>query len=306
VSPLPAPRPDLPPIEVYGFTSVPNLNRSNRSHIVLFVNGRAISDQSLTYAVVQAYRTLIPQGRYPLAVLLIELEPGEVDVNVHPTKAEVRFRVPDAVFSAVQRAVRRAVVDQAPVPGIGMGEGAERSGWGERWAEDDHEAPARPVAPVDGQLRLDLESSDPGRYGQQRAFGPAEADHADNLAYVTSDADDSTAIPAGLGAPKRPRTLPILRVIGQVGAMYIVAEGPAGMYLIDQHAAHERILYEQFMATQAAMKPVAQHTLPVTTLEFAPGEAQLVEDALDVLAGLGRPTMLHLSGEDLARQFGRT
>ncbi|HVO69538.1 MAG TPA: DNA mismatch repair endonuclease MutL, partial [Aggregatilineaceae bacterium] len=254
VNPQPFSRPDLPPIEVYGFTSVPGLNRSNRSQIVLFVNGREVMDQSLSHAVVQAYHTLLPTGRYPLAVLLISLSPEEVDVNVHPTKAEVRFRVPDAVFAAVQRAVRRAVIDQAPVPPMRSDSYDDRArpGWG---AGGDWEAgvPPRPTVPGERQLRLELESLAPGRFGQQRpGQGP-------QLPYAPED----TEIPAGPGGPARPRTLPILRVIGQAGATYIIAEGPAGLYLIDQHAAHERILYEQFMAHRAALEPVTQHALPV-------------------------------------------
>lgn len=286
VSSPPLQRPDLPPIEVYGFASVPALNRSNRSHIVLFVNGRAIVDQSLSYAVVQAYHTLMPQGRYPVAVLLITLPPEEVDVNVHPTKAEVRFRKPDAVFSAIQRAVRQTMLDQAPLPSMKSGPHRDQhDDYGpQRERAQTFSTPPRPMIPGEQQLHMDLETRDPGRYSQQREdyrqFGHGSMQQADVD-------DDPTAIPAGLGRPQRPRTLPVLRVIGQVGAMYIVAEGPAGIYLIDQHAAHERILYEQFMARQAAQEPVAQHTLGTTTIELPPATALLVEESLDVLAALG-------------------
>ncbi len=283
VSPLPPARPDLPPIEVYGFASVPTLNRANRSHIVLFVNGRAILDQSLSYAVVQAYHTLIPQGRYPLAVLMIALPPEDVDVNVHPTKAEVRFRTPDAVFSAVQRAVRQAVVSQAPVPSVGDAFPASDSGWSAGTHDEAPHRPAgRPLLPGEEQLRLELHAFDAGRHARHvpplTDFPPATG---------REPAPDLTAIPAGPEGPQRPRTLPILRVVGQVGAAYIVAEGPAGLYLIDQHAAHERILYEQFMARQAAMQPVAQHALPSATVELPGTAALLVEENLAILESLG-------------------
>src|SRR5712691_7747483 len=113
-------RSDLPDIGVYGYVSAPHVNRNTRSHITLFVNGRHIQDSSVSFAVSQAYHTLMPGDRYPIAVLLISMPPDEVDVNVHPAKLEVRFRSPDAVFSAVQRAVRQAVVSQAPIPPAGQ------------------------------------------------------------------------------------------------------------------------------------------------------------------------------------------
>jgi DNA mismatch repair protein MutL len=94
------------------------LTRSNRREMTFFVNGRWVSDPALSSALLQAYHTLLMVGRYPLAVLFIDLAPEEVDVNVHPAKAEVRFRSPDAVFSLVQRAVKRALLAYSPTPQI--------------------------------------------------------------------------------------------------------------------------------------------------------------------------------------------
>ncbi|MBN2303647.1 MAG: DNA mismatch repair endonuclease MutL [Anaerolineae bacterium] len=264
VSPQPPPRPDVPPVEVYGFASTPALSRSDRGHIVLFVNGRVISDQSLTYAVMQAYRDLLPQRRYPLAVLLITLPPEEVDVNVHPTKAEVRFRVPDMVFAAVQRAVRAALSGQAPAEGSDFGDPyrtAEPAWGGRSSARNDLPTPTyparRPVVPGEEQLRLELETLDPGR-------------------YVRSQEEDYSAIPAGPGQPARPRTLPILRVVGQVGAMYIVAEGPAGLYLIDQHAAHARVIYEALVEGES----LDRRALQGVTVQFPSAAAVEFETVL--------------------------
>lgn len=269
VSPQPQPRPDLPPVEVTGFASAPDLNRSNRSHIILFVNGRAVADQSLSYAVIQAYGDLLPPRRYPLAVLMIALPPDEVDVNVHPTKAEVRFRAPDAVFSAVQRAVRYAVGDSAPA----RVDSAD-SGWGGNVTARSSDGPAyrvpgggRPRVPGEEQMRLALKVPDPGRFPR-----PAEGD---------------TAIPEGPEGPARPRTLPILRVVGQVGATYIVAEGPAGLYLLDQHFAHVRVLYEWLSEQMAAGAEIERETLRTVTVEMQGAAARALESALDVLAALG-------------------
>ena len=107
------------PVRVSGYIGSPSLHRGNRGYITLFVNRRWFQDTSIAYSVIQAYHTMLPVGRYPVAVVFIELPPEEVDVNVHPTKAEVRFRESGAVFSAVQKAVRRTLTDHAPIPQVG-------------------------------------------------------------------------------------------------------------------------------------------------------------------------------------------
>ncbi len=109
------------PVRVSGYIGAPALHRGNRGYITLFVNRRWFQDTSIAYSVIQAYHTMLPVGRYPVAVVFIELPPEEVDVNVHPTKAEVRFRESGAVFSAVQKAVRRTLTELAPIPQVGLG-----------------------------------------------------------------------------------------------------------------------------------------------------------------------------------------
>lgn len=255
---------DFRGVHVQGFASAPGLNRADRGRITLFVNGRYVQDSSLTYAVVQAYHTLLMTGRYPIAVLMITLPPEEVDVNVHPTKAEVRFRDGEAVFSAVQRGVRAAVIGAAVPPGFVTNASAARG--------LSFEAPP---APVQAGLSLHLDS--PGQPAR-RQHEPYSAEVLDEQSLADLER------PAG---PARPRALPLLRVVGQIAASYIVAEGPAGMYLIDQHAAHERVLYEQFMAEQASNAPAAQYTLDAQALTLPPDDARLLESSLPLLEPLG-------------------
>lgn len=253
---------------VYGYASMPNLHRTDRTRIMLFVNGRAIQDTSLTYAVIQAYHTLLMNGKYPVAILMIELPTQEVDVNVHPTKAEVRFRDGNTVFVAVQRAVRTAVIGHAQTPAMRGGYYNAQGGTASSsaWSSTAHEGQE-----TANQLDMDLSLRDPGQYPRQQPISQNAA----------------TAIPEGMGTPAKPRTLPVLRVVGQVGATYIVAEGPAGLYLIDQHAAHERILYEQFMDTYGQERQMTQHTLGSQTVNFSPEEAHLLEGNLDLLRAIG-------------------
>lgn len=277
-------RSDAPQVTVSGFTSMPQLTRANRSQIIFFVNGRLVVDQSMTYAVVQCYRDLLPTGRQPVTVLLIQVPPEDVDVNVHPTKAEVRFRVPDAVFAAIQRAVRTALAAYQSPPGW-QGDGGAPASDSAAWQTNSSqpEGPTneqgaairelRPLIPGERQLRMELAIDDPGRFAPR-------GDHERGL-------EDSAEVPAGPEAPARPRTLPILRVVGQIGAMYIIAEGPAGLYLIDQFAAHMRVLYENVSETLSRGESVTQQPVQGDLLDVPARLARVLESNLDMLERLG-------------------
>lgn len=252
------------PISVSGFVGPPSLHRANRSQITLFVNRRWIKDSSLTYAVIQAYHTLLPSGRYPVAIVFLRMPYESVDVNVHPAKTEVRFRDRNGAFSAVQRAVRRTLIAGSPVRSAALGTSAGNAassypGWG---GSLDEQAFARHDLPGPKQnLRLEW----------PEAPGAGEG---------------ATEIDLSRQANKGVR-LPIMRVVGQVGAAYIVTEGPDGLYLIDQHAAHERILYEQFMAARDREGIASQGLVTSSTVQLPPDQATLLEGYLELLGELG-------------------
>ncbi len=235
---------------VRGFISPPGLTRSNRREILFYVNGRPIQDPALATALCQAYHTLVMKGRYPLGVLFLEITPGKVDVNVHPTKAEVRFEDKGEIFKAVGKAARRALLANTPVPEI------SRLGGVDLWAGSpaDRSHIQRGVDPDWGMLE---------RTSQGAAFDLAA---------------DSQQIPASLGAP-------ILRLIGQVAATYLIAEGPDGLYLIDQHAAHERILFEKFLADKSGNLP-SQILLEAVVVDFSPASSDLIKENLATLRKL--------------------
>lgn len=279
VSPLPAKRRDSPLIEVYGYTSTAQQTRSNRSQMMLFINGRSVQDQRLNYAIVQAYHTVIPQGRYPVSIIMIDMPPEEVDVNVHPTKAEVRFRSPDLVFGVVQKTIQSALQVRDPLASTQYPviENSANHTWNA--LQQEILAPAPPRIELQRflphQMDMGLESTHTGRYTSQIA---PQLD--DDEAYLRH-------IPEGKGEITQPRKLPPLRVVGQVASAYIVAEGPTGMYLIDQHAAHERILYERFMARHEASQKFKQHALGMAIVELSPMNARFLEEHLALMIELG-------------------
>jgi DNA mismatch repair protein MutL len=242
-------------IQVAGFASPPSLHRANRGYITLFVNGRWVQDVRLTYAIIQAYHTLLPTKRYPLAVVMVQLSPEDVDVNVHPAKAEVRFCDGDVVFRAVQKAVRHTLLERSPVPVAAR----PPTAWPAsppRWTEERHDRLSQlRLQPHGEQLRLEVRP--PGEEPSGRDTTP----------------------PAG--------RLPPLRVVGQLGTTYIVAEGPGGMYLLDQHAAHERVLFEQLLAERQRAAVASQALLEPQPVELAPEAAGLIEENLETLSSLG-------------------
>jgi DNA mismatch repair protein MutL len=256
-----------PGVRVQGFISAPALSRANRSDMTIFVNGRWVQDRGLNTAVLQAYHTLLMVGRYPLCILRVELNPEDVDVNVHPAKTEVRFRNNDAIFRVVQRAVRRTLIDHAPIPQV------------------------QPSTPVSAwQPTFDThEDSAAARLEKLRSLQPVERTVSSAQPSAVSNQPAASSQP--LATNDQPLTtnyqLPPLRVIGQIGAMYIITEGPEGMYLIDQHAAHERVLYEKFMAEKTALHLAVQSLLDPIPLEFSPDESALIEEHREVLSAIG-------------------
>lgn len=229
-------------MKLTGFISPTALTRSNRREITFFINGRWVQNVPLSAALLQAYHTLLMVGRYPLAVLFLEVEPADVDVNVHPAKAEVRFREQDRVFSFVQRAVRRALLAYAPVPQVAP------TLWG---------TPARQVDPA-----WSFASDQSSVTSDQLPVGTEPP-----------EVPPPSLLPSPPAPPLHSPPVPLLRLIGQIGATYLVAEGPDGLYLIDQHAAHERVLFEKLMAqhnlkiipSQALLTPAVIHLPPQST-----------------------------------------
>jgi len=247
-------------IQVTGFVSPPSLHRANRGYITLFVNGRWVQDARLTYAIIQAYHTLLPTGRYPLVVVMVRLSPADVDVNVHPAKSEVRFRDGDAVFRAVQKAVRCTLLERSPVPVAAY-------------------TPTAWPAPPD-QWRDEARER-----GRERLAGLRLQPAGEQLRFEEKPSD--VAAPGGGILVPSAERLPPLRVVGQLGATYIVAEGPEGMYLIDQHAAHERVLFERLLAERERAGVVSQALLEPQPVELAPEAASLLEEHLEALGSLG-------------------
>lgn len=300
-------------LSVEGFISPTSLTRSNRRELTFFVNGRPVQDASLIAALLKAYHTLLMTGRYPLAVLFLQVPAELVDVNVHPAKAEVRFREPDRIFTGVQRAVRRALLAHTPVPGLqeqirwtpdeeaeGEAGAEDGSGWG---VPGDATSGSNSGAARGWGAAPGLESekdagaaSGPGRTWDERRwaelYGPeanaaaeTEAQAANRAGPQRAEGPLASPAPGGQTVLPGPR-LPILRLVGQVASAYLVAEGPDGLYLVDQHAAHERVLFERFMAQRQAGIP-AQALLQPALVDLPPAAARLLAEQLPLLDRLG-------------------
>jgi DNA mismatch repair protein MutL len=204
--------PDQTVVTVEGVCADGSYNRQGRSGVNVLVNRRPVQNRTLTFAVIEAYGSLIPVGRQPVAAVNIHVPPDEVDFNVHPSKLEVKLLRERAVYAAIQRALRSALAAADwPVS---------------TWATDDEPA---------------LEMS--------------EALHE-------------------------------LRVLGQAGKTYLIAEGQAGVYLVDQHAAHERVLLERLRAALHS-RSEQQLLLEPLVVDVPPAAVALAEQAAEELSGLG-------------------
>ena len=275
-------------VGVRGYVSEPDLHRKDRSKIQIFVNGRDVQDNTLTYAVTQAYHSLMPKGRYPYAVLLVSVPSDFVDVNVHPTKAEVRFQDANAVFSTIQRAVREGVIGYAQVQSGFARPRRLQASENIYWDEQDEQLNLQMAA--DGTI-LSRNRATADTYPDYDEDGePIEHSQRTRDDRTRDDRDDIVQPPGEDDmeqAGYRPRTLPLLRVIGQIGATYIIAEGPAGLYLIDQHAADARIIYEALLSEYQQRGHIEPLDIEAQTVDLSGREARMIQERLDLFGTLG-------------------
>ena len=243
-------------LSISGYTSAPDLNRHNRSYMTLLVNRRWVYHRSVMYAIEQAYQGTMPDRRYPLAVVNVDVPMEEVDVNSHPTKREVRFRNENRIFSAVQRAVSDALVAHAPVRQVSR----SFSVTGNQRPSDD--------TPIPGPLRA-------GAAPTRRV----EAAGADRLALPTTG-----LAPAGGSLWE---VVAGLRVVGQIRQTYIVAEGDEGMYLVDQHAAHECVVYDRIRRNGSTRAGVSQPLLGPTPVGLNLAQSATLQEYAEMLADYG-------------------
>jgi len=225
-------------LRITGTIGSPAVSRSNRGYLSFFINRRWVNSRLLAWAVEEAYHGLLPQGKHPVAVINISLPHQEVDVNVHPTKTEVKFQDEHRVFGTVQKTVRRALIELMPVPQIGA------------------TATAYVATPEPRQ------------------------------AVLTSPSGSLTGLPQM--APQTPMvSLPALRLLGQLLSSYIIAEGRDGLYLIDQHAAHERILFEKIKQQRSQQEIEVQGLLEPVAFEVNPKEEEVLKSHYQKLAEFG-------------------
>jgi DNA mismatch repair protein MutL len=301
-------------IRVWGLIAPPHQTRPTRQHQYFFVNLRPVRNKTLTAALDEAYKTLTPEKRYPACILLVGIDPRQVDVNVHPAKIEVRFQREQAVFEAVVNAIRAALLQHGMIP----------SALPPSESRGQAITPARPPdAETIHQILM-----------QRAGLAPAEAVGTPARPETHAHAGETPAHPEMLAhagetpaLPEMPagvdpfvsatRTLPPtpapadetpllleteplqtthlpfahllddLYILGQVSNTYIVASTRQGLVLIDQHVAHERVLYEQLCYKRGALPIPKQHLLTPETLQLSRRDALLLHEKLPELEAIG-------------------
>lgn len=261
---------------VAGLIGPPTLDRANRTYISLFVNRRWVQNRSISYAIEQSYHGFMAERRYPVAVLNVSVHYDDVDVNAHPAKAEIRLKKENQVFGAVQKAVRKTLTDHAPVP------------------EVSHRAVSHPDTP---RYSHRTQPGNPSAFWPTAPFSPSRGAHSGPASspapHHTADLGDFLAPhDSSESAPPPPsvtpgKALPVLRVLGQIRSTYVIAEGPDGMYMIDQHAAHERVMFEKVRAQAAAGTPEVQSLLEPAVVELDARKTELILTQSEAISGMG-------------------
>jgi DNA mismatch repair protein MutL len=296
-----------PPWQIRGYLSPPELSFRDRNHLYLFVNGRSVRDRLLLAALSGGWEGFFPKGAYPAVVLFLDIPPASVDVNVHPTKAEVRFQEPNRVFPWVGRAVREAwtalrgelpsllQLPPRPLePEFELPVGSAAAGHASLWAGAPEGADARVADRGSASWGVDGPGPDPaggsaaGRpaYG---ATGPAPGPSPGALPGASSGALPGASSGVASGAASGAAPLAGLRYLGSFDATYLLAEVPGvrepELWIVDQHVAHERILYERLFLQHH--RPAVQPLLPPQAVRLGPMEVSRLTPFLEEINGVG-------------------
>jgi DNA mismatch repair protein MutL len=278
-------------LTVYGFTSRPEVQRPNRNGIYIFVNRRLVRDRLILHAIHEAYRNILPANIFPATLLFLEMPYDEVDVNVHPAKIEVRFRRSQFVHDFTRDAIRQALMSARPIASFaaaasGASQNANAASLSSAPSMDPTAPSIVPRAIIPAMEEIDLGS------GEQRfTFDPAvvmEATSAPQelpaLNWAANFAPGNGSAPATLPHPDQ---IADLKPLGQVSSSFIVAVNGEGLWLVDQHVAHERVLFEQHLEARRAGKVESQRMLMPMILELSPRQLVIYEKIAEELSANG-------------------
>lgn len=281
-------------IALQGMITSPTYARARADQQYLYVNGRYVKDRTVAHAVRQAYADVLHGDRQPAYVLFLNVDPGTVDVNVHPAKHEVRFRESGAIHRFVGQTLGEALgqvgAAHAPAPDATPDASAPSAS-----PQDSQDAPAAATLPYGGQQPATADRQYPSAWRpqqSQQAFSlrdaaPAAASDWQSLYRPLDAAPASTGIPTPSLPAQTPEEFPLGMALGQLHGIYILAQNRSGLILVDMHAAHERVVYEQLKQAMNARELPRQELLVPVVFNVAEKEIGLVEEYEDILIELG-------------------
>ncbi len=290
---------DLGVLRITGRAGTPASARSRTDLQYVYVNGRFVRDKLIAHGVRSAYEDVLHGGRQPAYVLFIDIAPDRVDVNVHPTKIEVRFRESREVHQTVRRAVEASLAEAIATPSTGatgIDIGMARSTFGQAAPHADF----RGNTPTSAQVALSL---------HQATVLHAREPEAPWVANVLRQ-DDTSVAPSLAAADHAPGAWPLGKAIAQIAGIYVLAENAQGLVIVDMHAAHERVVYERLKASLAASRIDAQPLLIPATFAATSAEIATAEAHADTLHTLGlevsplSPTVLAIRSQPAALAGG--
>lgn len=282
-------------VQVDGYVSLPELTRANRNYISLFINGRFIKNFLLNRAILEGYGSKLMVGRFPLVVLSIEIDPYLADVNVHPTKQEVRISNEKELMTLIRTAIADALRQQDLIPDA-LDNLAQSSTRQKAVAEQVTLSLKEPKLSYD-RIKRDFVLVEDGVAEEPLPFGEPQEKPSIRFAQRQTKEEASTDHPS-LSAreltPVRKRlegeacsTFPELEYFGQMHGTYLFAQGKTGLYIIDQHAAQERVKYEYYREQIGKVDASSQQLLVPYLFEFPQNDALLLNQKMDTLAQVG-------------------